>query len=197
MSVYWDYSFRGMFFIFLSDLCVEADTLVYFHSPITPTATRKSRCGPFQDFCRFVPFVDGMLSTAFSSPAHGDGRDSKTDGDVGVCAGGTDVQGFHANGLICSICSLDNLAGFFLGTRQGACPFLFEVTVMRSSSAEVCPVSIIAFTGTAPAVSPTLLFAVILLSSRIPVLSELKSSISPAGVFLIHGFFYCLVEFCG
>lgn len=38
MSVYWDYSFRGMFFIFLSDLCVEADTLVYFHSPITPTA---------------------------------------------------------------------------------------------------------------------------------------------------------------
>ena len=29
----------GCFFIFLSDLCVEADTLVYFHSPITPTAT--------------------------------------------------------------------------------------------------------------------------------------------------------------
>ena len=28
----------GCFFIFLSDLCVEADTLVYFHNPITPTA---------------------------------------------------------------------------------------------------------------------------------------------------------------
>ena len=66
-----------------------------------------------------------MLSTAFSSPAHGDGRDSKTDGDIGVCAGGTDVQGFHAYGLICSICSLDNLAGFVLGT-SGAPALLFE-----------------------------------------------------------------------
>ena len=79
----------------------------------------------FPGFYRFVPFVDGMLSTAFSSPAHGDGRDSKTDGDVGVCAGGTDVQGFHAYGLICSICSLDNLAGFVLGT-SGAPALLFE-----------------------------------------------------------------------
>ena len=45
---------------------------------------------------------------------------------------------------------------------------------MRSSSAEVSLSPLSAFTGTAPAVSPTLLFAVILLSSRVPVLSELK-----------------------
>ncbi len=114
----------GCFFIFLSDLCVEADTLVYFHSPITPTPTA-SHAVVLSRILQVRTIRGWYALHRLFLPAHGDGRDSKTDGDVGVCAGGTDVQGFHANGLICSICSLDNLAGFFLGTSR-APALLFE-----------------------------------------------------------------------
>ena len=51
-----------------------------------------------------------MLSTAFSSPATVMAGIPRLMGMLASVAGGTDVQGFHANGLICSICSLDNLA---------------------------------------------------------------------------------------
>ena len=70
-------------------------------------------------------------------------------------------------------CSLDNLEDLSW-VPAGRLPFCSKVTVMRSSSAEVSLSPLSAFTGTAPAVSPALLFAVILLSSRVPVLSELK-----------------------
>ena len=146
--------FPGMFFIFLSDLCVEADTLVYFHSPITPTATA-SHAVVLSGFCRFVPFVDGMLSTALFLPQPTVMAGiPRLMGMLASVLAAPMYQGFHANGPICSICSLDNLAGFFLGTSR-APALCSKVTVMRSSSAEVSLSPLSAFTGTAPAVSPT------------------------------------------
>ena len=81
MSVYWDLFFPGDVFYFPFGLCVEADTLVYFHSPITPTATA-SHAVVLSRILQVRTIRGWYALHRLFLPSHGDGRDSKTDGDV-------------------------------------------------------------------------------------------------------------------